>query len=182
MVIKELITDKNNKYIDTLSKLQEDKNEKILTKDDIISIHEYALNKYGGSNGIRDINLLESVSITPYQEVFGQKLCPSIFDKSARLLYDFADYQIFVDGNKRTGVYCCLTLLAINNYKLTLTNDELYKLTMDIANKRINIDDVKEILQKSSIKLDISQEIKTNKENKENQLNESKEFQIPNRE
>lgn len=175
MIMKQIITDIDNEYSDVLMKLQDDNNEKLLSKDDVLYIHNYAIEEYGGENGVRDKNLLDSVILSPYQEVFGKKLYPTVFDKSAKLLYDFTDYQIFIDGNKRTGVYCCLTLLQINSYKLTLTNDELYRLTMDIANNKITFEDVKKIIKNNSIKLELCQNIEDtiNKDNKEHDDYES---------
>lgn len=37
--------------------------------------------------------------------MFGKKLYPTVFDKSAKLLYDFTDYQIFIEDNKEHDDY-----------------------------------------------------------------------------
>ena len=122
-----------------------------LEKSDIQRIHEIMIEKFGGEHGVRDIKLFESVCVTPYQSVFGTDLCPTIFDKAAKYLYDFANYQVFVDGNKRTGLAVCTTLLDLNGYTLEMTSDELYRLVMDVANKRIEMEDVTSTIKTRSI-------------------------------
>ena len=103
---------------------------KYLTVEDIIRLHD----RKCGFSDVRDINLLKFCADAPYQEMYGIELYPSIFDKAAKLAESFAKYQIFIDGNKRTGMISCLTMLKLNGYQLSLTNDELYKLGMKIAN------------------------------------------------
>lgn len=116
--------------------------------DTIVALHDLGIEKYGGSFGIRDQNLLESVAKTPYQSVFGQDLYPTVIDKAAKYLYDFANYQVFVDGNKRTGLQVCTSLLDMNYLSLDMTAEQQYFLVMDIANHKIeNSEQVAEILQ-----------------------------------
>lgn len=126
-------------------------NIKVLSKENIECLHTVALEDFGGSNGIRDKGLLDSVCVAPYQSVFGQDLYPTIYDKAAKLLFDFANYQIFIDGNKRTAVYTCIAFLNINNYDLLLSNNDLYNLTMDVANNRIDLPEISEIIKNNVI-------------------------------
>lgn len=152
MVIKEILLT-NNKYNQLLLNIKETGQEYELTIDDIIFLHKVALDKFGGKDGIRDEGLLESISKNLYQSVFGRDLYPTIFDKSSKLLYDFADYQVFIDGNKRVGILSSIALLNTNGYELILTPIELYNLTMDIANKRITLEEVSKILKNASVKV-----------------------------
>lgn len=161
-MLKEIITNIDSNYKEALRNIYCSDSEKVLTKNNIIDIHNYAVFKYGGGLGIRDEKLLESVIVSPYQEVFGEKLYPSVFDKSAKLLYDFADYQIFIDGNKRTGVYCCLALLEINNIKLSLDNKRLFDVAMDIANNKVSLKEVSKILKDNAYKVELSGNIEKN--------------------
>lgn len=115
----------------------------VLTENEIELIHREMCYKYGGTTEIRDLLLFESVCKAPYQSVFGQDLYPTVFDKAAKFMFDFANYQVFLDGNKRTGLATAATLLIGNGYKLTLTQLQMYELTMDIATGKIK--DVEEI-------------------------------------
>lgn len=52
--------------------------------ESILAIHNVMLGIYGGQAGTRDINLFESVSISPFANVFGVELYPSVFLKAAK--------------------------------------------------------------------------------------------------
>lgn len=143
-------------YHKALSLLGEEKayQEEPLLLEDIVLIHDDFIKEFGGSYGVRDENLLNSVQMSPYQSCFGEDLYPSLFDKAAKLLLDFCRYQIFVDGNKRTGIGTCSVFLYINDYRLALTNEEAYQLAMDIANDKVTeITEVSAILKENSIAL-----------------------------
>ena len=163
---KELIEASNNDNI------------KVLSKENIECLHTIALEDFGGSDGIRDEGLLDSVCVAPYQSVFEQDLYPTIYDKAAKLLFDFANYQIFVDGNKRTAVYTCITFLNINNYDLLLDNNELYNLTMNVANNHIDLPEVSKIIENNVIHIDY----KPSKNYKDISINEDKEQNYEERE
>ncbi len=109
-----------------------------ITKKEIIEIHDYMVYKHGGSYGIRDKGLFESTCEAPYQKVFGMDPYPTIWDKAAKYLFDFSNYQIFIDGNKRTGIGVCDAFLKKNGISLTLTPEQTYNLVMDIANHKYN--------------------------------------------
>ena len=122
------------------------------TKDYLIYLHDLGIKEFGGTYGIRDEGLLESVAATPYQSVFGTDLYPTPFDKAAKYLLDFARYQVFVDGNKRTGLITCIAFLKANNIELTLSQLDKYNLTMSIANNKITeLEQVSKILEENSV-------------------------------
>lgn len=124
----------------------------VFTREQIEKIHDMGIEKYGGSFGVRDENLLESVVSNPYQSVFGEDLYPTPFDKAAKYLLDFARYQVFIDGNKRTGLLACTSFLKANNIGLTLSSLDVYNLTMSIANNQIEeCSDISKILKENSV-------------------------------
>lgn len=49
-----------------------------LTKEQILLLHTQLIETTGGSDGIRDIGLLESALESPFQSYGGEELCPSI--------------------------------------------------------------------------------------------------------
>ncbi len=116
---------------------QEESDEGRLTIENIIALHDAKIDAYGGQYGIRDQSLLESISFAPYQELFGEVLYPGLFDKAAKYLFDFANYQVFFDGNKRTGLAAAQALLQINGFDFKPDFDtKAYILVLDIANHR----------------------------------------------
>ena len=75
-----------------------------LTKEQILMLHSDLIKKTGGSDGIRDIGLLESALETPFQSYGGEELYPSIQAKAARLCYGLVKNHAMVDGNKRIQI------------------------------------------------------------------------------
>ena len=67
----------------------------------------------GGSDGIRDLGLLESALESPFQSYGGEELYPSIQAKAARLCYGLVKNHAMIDGNKRLGVPCHVSLFDI---------------------------------------------------------------------
>lgn len=98
---------------------------KFLTVDDLGIIHIQIIDASGGSQGLRDIGRLESALASMSQEVFGQDLYPSIFEKAAVLMRGIIADHPFVDGNKRTGVMGALVFLNINGYDTSSLEDKV---------------------------------------------------------
>jgi death-on-curing protein len=117
---------------------QEDTGTVLLQPETIIDIHDALISRFGGIFGLRDDDLFRSVAVAPFQTMFGAELFPTVFDKAAKYLFDFANYQVFLDGNKRTGFGVCAEFLSRNGFELTLTKEEGYILVMDIANHKYN--------------------------------------------
>ena len=95
-----------------------------LTKEQILTLHSELIKMTGGSDGIRDIGLLESALETPFQSYGGEELYPSIQAKAARLCYGLVKNHAMVDGNKRIGVHAMLVFLSVNGYELEYTQKE----------------------------------------------------------
>lgn len=74
-----------------------------LTKEQIILLHSQLIQETGGSDGIRDENLLESAIETPFQSFGGEELYPSIQAKAVRLCYGLVKNHPMIDGNGRTS-------------------------------------------------------------------------------
>jgi len=60
-------------------------------------------------------------------------------DLAAAYLYGFAQSQGFVDGNKRIGLASALVFLAVNGRRLHVPGDELYRLTMGVADEKVRL-------------------------------------------
>lgn len=118
---------------------------KPLSIERINNLHEEMIEYFGGSAEVRDANLLESLSVNPFQDIFGQELYPTVFEKAAKYMLDFSRYQVYVDGNKRMGLAVAEAFLEDQGMELTFTEEQACNLVMDIANHRI--DDVKQIAQ-----------------------------------
>ena len=54
---------------------------KKLSKEQILMLHSALINETGGSDGVRDYNLLESAIEKPFQSFDGEELYPTIRQK-----------------------------------------------------------------------------------------------------
>lgn len=113
-----------------------------LTKEQILMLHSELIKTTGGSDGIRDIGLLESALETPFQSYDGEELYPSIQAKAARLCYGLVKNHAMVDGNKRIGVHAMLVFLSVNGYELEYTQKELSDIILDVAADKKQYEDV----------------------------------------
>lgn len=106
---------------------------KILTKRQIILLHEHLLRETGGTAGLRDEGLLDSAVSVPFQTFDDNELFPTITEKAARLCFGLVKNHAFVDGNKRIGAHATLVFLALNNVCLSYTQDELTEIILGVA-------------------------------------------------
>lgn len=80
----------------------------IFSKEQIKHLHRKLIQETGGIDGIRDERLLESAVAAPFQSFGGEELYPSVPRKAARLCYGLIRNHVFLDGNKRIGIYALL--------------------------------------------------------------------------
>ena len=104
-----------------------------LSKEQILMLHTQLIQQTGGSDGVRDYNLLDSALETPFQSFGGDELYPTIQAKAARLGYGLIKNHCMIDGNKRIGTHAMLVFLALNGIELKYTQKELYETILDVA-------------------------------------------------
>lgn len=109
-----------------------------LSFEDLEQIHSDQLDRYGGSEGYIDQNVVKSALAQPQASMFGAYLHTDIAEMAAAYLFHFAASQGFIDGNKRTAAVCAGVFLARNGYRLGCTDEDLYELTIAIANNRMH--------------------------------------------
>lgn len=126
---------------------------KFLTPEDIGIIHIQIIDASGGSQGIRDKNRIESAIASMQQEVFGQDLYPTIFEKAAVLMRGIIADHPFVDGNKRTGIMAALIFLNLNGYDtLELSDKELEDFAVQVAVEHLDVPMIAAWLNSASAK------------------------------
>lgn len=119
-----------------------------LSEEEIIYLHARLIQRYGGSDGIRDRRSLDAAINAPFQTFEGQDLYPTVIDKAARFAYGLISNHPFVDGNKRVGTMAMLLLLRLNDISLSYTQQELIKIMLDIAAGRKNDQDLRKWIDK----------------------------------
>ena len=106
---------------------------KILSKGQVLMLHDRLIEETGGSSGLRDDDLLESALSAPFQSFSGDDAFPSIQQKAARLAYGLVKNHPFVDGNKRIGAHVMLVFLAVNGIELSYKQEELADIFLAVA-------------------------------------------------
>ncbi len=105
----------------------------LLTKRQILLLHEQLIAAYGGSSGVRDDGLLESAINAPLQTFGGIEFYPTVIDKSVRLCFGLIRNHPFIDGNKRIGAHAMLTQLAINGINVDYEDEEFIEVILEVA-------------------------------------------------
>jgi death-on-curing protein len=110
------------------------------SRDRIIHLHEEAIKRWGGRNGIREDGCLErSLGGAETAEYYAGKgdgtfgLC-----YAAALLYYLARNSCFVDGNKRAALLSTLDILLSYGLTLDVSNDELRDYCLTVAQGRVS--------------------------------------------
>ena len=86
-----------------------------------------------GAEPVRDYGLLEAAAARPQATAFGAEAYPGLDAKAAALMHSLARNHALIDGNKRLALAAVIAFYGVNGRRLTLTNDEAYQLTMDVA-------------------------------------------------
>ncbi|MFZ4676018.1 MAG: type II toxin-antitoxin system death-on-curing family toxin [Nodosilinea sp.] len=102
-------------------------------RDEVLVLHANQIATFGGTAGVRDQGLLDSALAQPQATFGGKLLHPTLADQAAACLYHLSRNHPFIDGNKRTAFGVMDAFIEVNGYRLTLTDDEAYELTMQVA-------------------------------------------------
>jgi len=113
---------------------------KYLYPNQILFIHQKVIEASGGSDGLRDQGLLESAAYRPQASFGGEDLYPNLITKVAALAHSVAKNHPFVDGNKRTAYETMRIMLRLNGYDIHASEDEKFKLMIDLAESKITED------------------------------------------
>lgn len=119
---------------------------KILTLEQLLELHALVVKETGGSNGLRDLGRLESAIASQTQNVFGEDLYPTIFEKSAALIRGIIADHAFVDGNKRTAMLAGITLMEINSILFKASHGDIEDFAVKIAVEKLDIKIISEWL------------------------------------
>lgn len=108
-----------------------------LTFAEIIEIHDYQINHFGGSDGLRSVEMLKSAIGMPSSTFSGEYLHPTIPEMAAAYLFHLVENHPFLDGNKRVGAMASLVFLDLNGYEFDATDEEFTDLVMRVASGKM---------------------------------------------
>jgi death-on-curing protein len=93
-----------------------------LTLADVLAIHADQIERYGGSEGVRDPGSLEAALYRPQTGYYAD-----LIEEAAALWESLAQNHPFIDGNKRTAFAAAHTFLAINGVQMTASAGRTYE-------------------------------------------------------
>jgi death on curing protein len=102
---------------------------KYLTRDDVLDLHTFAIERYGGRLGIKSQDKLLSAVNAPQQVLFGEEVYGDIASKAAVLGFQLLKNRPFIEGNEVTALLSVLRFLHVNDVAVT------EKLSESIANQ-----------------------------------------------
>ncbi len=106
---------------------------KFLSQEVILYFHHLLIQRYGGSTGLRDKNLLESALAQAHQTMDGQYLHRDIIEMAAAYGFHLCQNHPFVDGNKRVALVAMDTFLQLNGLELLAGEKETYVIMLRLA-------------------------------------------------
>lgn len=111
-----------------------------LTVEIVREIHLEVITQFGGSDGVRELALLESAVAAPQASFGGKSMYTDLPEIAAAYLYYICRNHPFIDGNKRAALGACLVFLRLNGFKPTPDSSQWEDLTLDVAASRIDRD------------------------------------------
>ncbi|WP_101847994.1 type II toxin-antitoxin system death-on-curing family toxin [Zhihengliuella sp. ISTPL4] len=95
---------------------------------------------------VRDEGLLFSALARPAAGMFGVDAYPTFAEKAAALMSSVAQNHALFDGNKRTALYLTFIFIRLNGYDVTFTNDEAFEFVIDVAQSRMDLGEIAQVL------------------------------------
>ena len=118
-----------------------------LTLVEVVEIHSDQIQHYGGSEGIRDMNLLSSAVAMPYASFSGMFLHSDLHEMAAAYAFHICQNHPFVDGNKRTALASALIFLELNGVSVSDSQGKLYEAMVSLASGNVTKVDFAKILR-----------------------------------
>lgn len=109
-----------------------------------IETHDFIINESGGSHGVRDIGLLESV----LDHIQNDFYYPEFEVKVTHLVFSVNKSHAFSDGNKRSSIALGAYFLEINGFEYCIDRFiiEMENISVHVADNRIDKDLLYEII------------------------------------
>ena len=118
-----------------------------LTLVEVVEIHSDQIQHYGGSEGIRDMNLLSSAVAMPYASFSGMFFYSDLYEMAAAYAFHICQNHPFVDGNKRTALASTLIFLELNGVSVSGSQGKLYEAVVSLASGNVTKVDFAKILR-----------------------------------
>ncbi len=113
-----------------------------LSKNELLDLHAYVLDRYGGRMGINSQDRLVTALVAPQQVMFGAELHTDVPSKAAALMFSLLKSRPFVSGNEVTALLALLRFLELNDYHLDekLSDAELVRVVRAVSRSEMDKD------------------------------------------
>jgi death on curing protein len=119
-----------------------------LTVEIVREIHAEAIGRFGGSDGVRELALLESAVAAPQASFSGRSPYQNIAEVAAAYLFYLCKNHPFIDGNKRAALGAGVVFLRLNGIEPKADGPEWEALTLAVAASEIDRDEATRRLRK----------------------------------
>ena len=119
-----------------------------LTVEIVREIHAKAVAMFGGSDGIREMALLESAVAAPQATFGGKSPYRDLAEAAAAYLFYLCRNHPFMDGNKRAALGACIVFLRLNGIEPRRDRPDWEELTLAVASGGLDRDQATERLRK----------------------------------
>jgi death-on-curing protein len=104
-----------------------------LSYEELLEIHDYVLNEYGGLPGVLNENLLKSSIENAFMTGYGNELYETDEEKISITIHCLIKNHGFRDANKRTAILVFHILLDDCDIILNASEEEYIELAINIA-------------------------------------------------
>ena len=119
-----------------------------LTTSEVLVMHSLLIRQFGGSDGVRDVGLLEAALFRPQTGYYSD-----IIEEAAALLESLAVNHPFIDGNKRVAFAVTDVFLRINSYEINSTSQKSYSELISLFDaKEFDFKNLEKFLRKVVVK------------------------------
>ena len=117
---------------------------------EVLEIHRDQVTRYGGTAGIRDLDLLKSALGMPGATFNGEFLHTDVYEMAAAYLFHLVKNHPFLDENKRVGAVAALVFLTLNGHDFQAPEDNLAETVLAVARGEIGKSEVTVFLRRWS--------------------------------
>jgi len=114
-------------------------------KLDVLTVHATLIAETGGTGGLRAEALLESALVAVKNRQHYE--AADVVSCAATYAYHLTQSHAFLDGNKRVAAAITEAFLETNGFELTMTNEEIVVLFLEIASSKLNREQVEQQLR-----------------------------------
>jgi len=118
-----------------------------LSRQDILGLHQAAIARFGGKEGVWDEAALASCVAQPKTHVFGHERFPTLHDKAAAYCFYLCTTHPFHDGNKRAGLLAAVHSLLLNGIEPVFDEDAMYDVIIRAVTGDAGVEDIAAVLR-----------------------------------